>query len=324
MLETSARLLQLLTLLSARRDWSGPQLAARLKVSTRTVRNDIGKLRTLGYPIEATPGVLGGYRMGIGSELPPLLLNDDEAVAVAVGLRTLASGGISGVEETSISALAKLEHVLPARLRRRVGALQKYTLPGETINGPSVSADVLTQVATACSDHERLRFTYRDKSDTTSRRHVEPYRLVHAYRRWYLVAWDLDRDDWRTFRVDRLSPKPPTSARFSPRELPTADVAEYVQQGARVAWRTLRARIRIDANPDALTDRVPAEATLEDLGDGTTLLEISADSYRNLATYLGYLEHDFEVIEPAELRDEVHALAERYTRAAAEPTSPFA
>lgn len=321
MLETSARLLRLLTLLSARRDWSGPQLADRLQVSTRTVRNDIDKLRSLGYPIDATPGVFGGYRMGAGSQLPPLLLNDDEAVAVAVGLRTAASGGVSGIEETSISALAKLEHVLPARLRRRVKALQTYTVPGEAVSGPTVNADVLTQIATACIDHERLRFSYSDKTGSDSQRNVEPYRLVHSYRRWYLVAWDLGRDDWRTFRVDRLTPKPPTSARFAPRQLPAEDIAAYVQAGARTAWQTHPARILVHAPRAAIVDRLPTEITLTDTGDGTCLMETSSDSYQTLASFLGFLGHDFEVLEPQALRDEVQLLSKRFARAARKPST---
>src|SRR6266851_3933586 len=185
MLETSARLLRLLSLMETRRDWTGPQLAERLGVTTRTVRNDIERLRSLGYPVDATPGVNGGYRLGTGGALPPLLLDDDEAVAVAIGLRTAAGGSIAGIEETSVRALAKLQQVLPSRLRRRVSAFQSSTLPMPS-RGPQVDPDVLTVIAGACRDHERLRFDYRAHSGAASRRSVEPDCLIKDRRRWYL------------------------------------------------------------------------------------------------------------------------------------------
>jgi len=184
---TSARLLRLLSLLQARRDWTGAELAARLAVTTRTIRNDVDRLRGLGYPVDARPGVAGGYRLGTTGALPPLLLDDDEAVAVAVGLRTAASGSVAGIEETSVRALAKLQQVLPSRLRRRVSAFQTYTLPVPA-RGPRVDPDILTVIASACRDHERLRFDYTAHSGAVSRRAVEPYRLVNDRRRWYLVA----------------------------------------------------------------------------------------------------------------------------------------
>src|SRR5437868_10156968 len=203
MLETSARLLRLLGLLQTRRDWTSAELATRLDVTTRTIRNDMARLRALGYPIEARPGVAGGYRLGAGGALPPLLLSDEEAVAVAIGLRTAAGGSVAGIEEASVRALAKLQQVLPARLRRRVSAFQSYALQ-VPLAGPQVDPDVLTVIAAACRDHERLRFDYTAHSGTVSRRSVEPYRLVNDRRRWYLVAWDTDRHDWRTFRADRI------------------------------------------------------------------------------------------------------------------------
>ena len=209
MLETAARLLRLLALLQARRDWSGPELAGQLGVTTRTVRNDVARLRRLGYPVHATPGLAGGYRLGVGAALPPLLLDDEEAVAVAVGLRTAAGGTVTGIEETSRRALAKLEQVLPSRLRSRVNALQTYTVSAPA-RGPTVDADILTAIAAACRDRQRLRFDYRTHDGTGGARVVEPHRLVHTGRRWYLLAWDNDRHDWRTFRVDRMQPRLPT------------------------------------------------------------------------------------------------------------------
>ena len=219
MLETSARLLRLLGLLQTRRDWTSAELATRLNVTTRTIRNDMARLRALGYPVEARPGVAGGYRLGTGGSLPPLLLDDEEAVAIAIGLRTAANGSVAGIEEASVRALAKLQRMLPSRLRHRVSAIASSALPVPS-RGPKVDPDVLTVIASACRDHERLRFDYRTHSGTVSRRSVEPYRLVNDRRRWYLVAWDADRDDWRTFRVDRIEPRPPTGPRFTPRALP--------------------------------------------------------------------------------------------------------
>jgi predicted DNA-binding transcriptional regulator YafY len=218
MLETSARLLRLLSLLQTRPDWSAAELAERLGVSARTIRRDIERLRDLDYPVHATRGV-AGYRLGAGAALPPLLLNDEEAVAVAVGLRT-AAAGVSGIEEASLGALAKLEQVLPTRLRRRVNAVQASTLPipGDG-PGPRVDPAVLAVLAVACRDRERLRLDYRDHHGAVGRRAVEPYRLVSWGRRWYLVAWDLDREGWRILRVDRVEPATvtPTGLRFTGR-----------------------------------------------------------------------------------------------------------
>ena len=189
MLETSARLLRLLSLLQGRRDWTGAELASRLGVTTRTIRNDVDRLRGLGYPVDARPGVDGGYRLGAGRSLPPLLLDDDEAVAVAVGLRTAASGSVAGIEETSVRALAKLRHVLPSRLWHRVSAFGSHAMPMPA-PGPQVDLNVLTLIAGACRDQEQLRFDYRSHSGAGSRRLVEPYRLLNDRRRWYLLAWD--------------------------------------------------------------------------------------------------------------------------------------
>ena len=203
MVQTSARLLALLSLLQVRREWTGQELADRLEVGPRTIRRDVEKLRSLGYPIEAAPGVAGGYRLGNGGELPPLLLDDAEAVAVAVGLRTAASGGIAGIEETSVRALTKLEQVLPGRLRRRVSALSDATSTFG-VEGPRIDPEVLATLAGACRDQVRLRYSYVARDERASQRIVEPAAVVYSGRRWYLVAFDLDRDDWRTFRLDRI------------------------------------------------------------------------------------------------------------------------
>src|SRR5258708_12282322 len=207
MLSTSARLLRVLTLLESRREGSGSEVAQRLEVSTRTVRNDMVRLRELGYPVEAARGVAGGCRLGAGAALPPLLLDDDEAVAVAVALRSTTGGGVAGIEETSIRALVKLEQVLPMRLRRRVNALQAYTVP-VSFSGPTVEPQLLSTIAAACRDSEVLRIDYRKHDGTESTRSVEPYRLVHMGRRWYLVAWDTDR---RACATPPPPPPPPPS-----------------------------------------------------------------------------------------------------------------
>ena len=263
MLETSARLLRLLGVLQTRRDWTGAELAARLGVTTRTIRNDVDRLRGLGYPVEARPGVAGGYRLGSGGSLPPLLLDDEEAVAIAVGLRTAASGSITGIEETSLRALAKLQNLLPARLRHRISAFQSHTLPVPS-RGPQVDLDVLTAIASACRDHERLRFDYQTHSGTTSRRSAEPYRLLNDRRRWYLVAWDIDRDDWRTFRVDRIELRTPNGGRFTPRELPADhQVAARVARGIGEATWRFRARVIVHASASYVLQRLPIPMDVE-------------------------------------------------------------
>ncbi len=252
MLETSARLLRLLSLLQARRDWTGPTLAERLGVSTRTVRNDVDRLRNLGYPVHASSGVTGGYRLGAGASLPPLLLDDEEAVAVAVGLRTAAGGTVTGIEETSVRALAKLEQVLPERLRYRVNALHTSTVTVPRA-GPKVDAERLSTLAAVCRDHEQLRFSYTDHAGEETLRKAEPHRLAHANGRWYLVAYDLDRQDWRLFRVDRLAPKVPPGPRFVPRDPPGGDLAGYVAAKLGTALWRFRATVRVRAGVEELT-----------------------------------------------------------------------
>jgi len=316
MLETSARLLRLLSLLQARRDWSGAELADRLGVSARTVRRDVERLRSLGYPVHATSGVAGGYRLGAGAALPPLLLDDDEVVAVAVGLRTAAGGSVAGIQETSVRALAKLEQVLPSRLRYRVNALWTSTVPVPG-DGPTVDAKVLTAIAGACRDHQRLRFDYRDHSGSASVRTVEPHRLVCWGRRWYLLAWDTDRRGWRTFRVDRVEPRTPTGPRFTPRDLPDDDVAAHVTRGVWSAGWRYRARVRLHAPAETLAERIPpAVGLLQAVDARTCVLDTGADTLDTLAVYLSMLGVDFEVSEPPDLVEHIRKLADRYSRAA--------
>jgi predicted DNA-binding transcriptional regulator YafY len=318
MRETSARLLKLLSLLQARRDWSGADLAVRLEVSERTVRRDVDRLRHLGYPVHATRGTEGGYRLGAGAAMPPLLLDDDEAVAVAVGLRTATRSPINGIEDASIRALAKLEQVLPPRLRHRVGALADYTVPIPPDSpAPTVDPTVLTTLAGACRDHERLRFDYRSYDGTSAVRSVEPHRLVTWGRKWYLVAWDTDRGDWRTFRVDRLEPHTPTGPRFTPRELPErGDVAAYVARGVSSAGFRFQARVTIHAPAAVVAARIhPAVGTVEAVDDHSCVLATGADRVETLAVYLGLLDADFEVTEPPELVAKLAVLSDRYGRA---------
>lgn len=318
MLETSARLLRLLSLLQTPREWTGTELAARLEVSTRTIRQDIDRLRNLGYPVHATRGSIGGYRLGAGAAMPPLLLDDDEAVAVAVGLRTAAAGSIEGIEETSLRALAKLEQVLPSRLRRRVSALQNYTVSVPLASSaPRVDADVLTTLVAACRDHERLRFDYRAHDTSASRRDVEPYRLVNWGRRWYLVAWDCERRDWRTFRVDRVEPRTPTGPRFTPRELPADDLAAYVSKGVSTATWRYRMRVVVKAPASVIAENIPAAAgTIDPIDEGTCAFATGSDSPETLALWLGMLDADFTVDGSPELITHLRALSDRYRRAA--------
>ncbi|MDN5854594.1 MAG: YafY family transcriptional regulator, partial [Actinomycetia bacterium] len=239
---SSARMLRLLSLLQTHRYWQGTELAGRLDVSQRTVRRDVDRLRDLGYPVDATRGAAGGYQLQAGASLPPLLLEDDEAVAITVGLRAAAGGVVSGVEDASVRALTKIVQVMPKRLRRRVDALQDYTVPAP-LAGPTIDAVTLSTLAQACRDSERLRFAYTRYDRVSAERLVEPHRLVSLGRRWYLVAWDLERHDWRSFRVDRLTEPRLQGVPFRPRELPAGDAAEFVKAG--IASRPTKYDVRV-------------------------------------------------------------------------------
>jgi predicted DNA-binding transcriptional regulator YafY len=322
MWETSARLLKLLSLLQSRRGWSGADLAARLGVSERTVRRDVERLRDLGYPVDARRGTGGEYRLGAGAAMPPLLLDDDEAVAVAVGLRTAARSPVTGIEETSVRALAKLEGILPSRLRRRVSALANYTVPiPPDTPAPAIDPAVLTTLASACRDHERLRFDYRSHDGTSSLRIVEPHRLVSWGRKWYLVAWDTGRDSWRTFRVDRIEPRTPAGPRFTPRELPEGgDVASYVARGVSAAGFRFQVRITVFAPAAEVIARInPAVGVVEAIDDRSCVLATGADSVETVAVFIGLLDLDFQVSEPPELVARLRMLADRYRRACGQP-----
>ncbi len=313
MLETSARLLRLLSILQVRPDWTGAELADRLAITTRTLRRDVQRLRDLGYPVHAAPGVAGGYRLGAGAALPPLLLDDDEAVAVVISLRIAASNTVTGIEETALRALAKLEQVLPARLRERTAALQQATVQLPSL-APTVDPAMLTVIAGACRGYQRLAFGYTGRDGSVSARIVEPHRLVHTGRRWYLVARDTDRDDWRTFRVDRIDAPRGCGTRFVPRDPP--DAASFVATAVTAAPYRHRARILLHAPAHVMAERIlPSSGVVEPAGQDTCVLTTGADSLSAIAAHLVWLETDFTVLEPAGLIEHVRALADRLRRA---------
>jgi len=314
MWETSARLLRLLSLLQTRRDWSGAELAERLDITPRTVRRDVERLRALGYPVLATAGT-AGYRLGAGADLPPLLLDDDEAVAVAMGLRTAAGGSITGIEETSVRALAKLEQVLPSRLRHRINALRSATVPLAN-TGPTADPDTLTAIAAAVRDSLRLRFGYRAHDGTETVRTTEPHRLVHTGRRWYLVGWDVDREDWRTYRVDRLEPRTPTGPRFTPRTPPDLDLGGYTSRAISTSPYRYQGRFTLHVSAETAAERIsPTTAALEPIDAHSCTLRAGSDSLDELAIYVAGKGFDFQVHEPPELVDHVRALAARFGKA---------
>ncbi|SDK08094.1 Predicted DNA-binding transcriptional regulator YafY, contains an HTH and WYL domains [Lentzea albidocapillata subsp. violacea] len=308
----SARLLKLLGLLQSRREWSGAELADRLGVTTRTVRRDVDRLRSLDYPVHASMGTSGGgYRLGPGARLPPLLLDDDEAVAVAVGLRT--ASGIENIGETAVRALLKVEQVLPSALRHRVAALEIATVP-HTSAPPAVDAGLLTLVGTACRDRQRIRFGYAGHSGEESQREAEPHRLVTWGRRWYLVAWDLLREDWRTFRLDRMSVRTPFGARFTPREIPGGDAGAFV--AARVADRwPVQGVVRLSVPaPEAVEWRSYGEVSAVD--ETSCHVRVGGETMDDVVFMLASITVEFEVVSPPELSAALLRAADRFRRAA--------
>jgi predicted DNA-binding transcriptional regulator YafY len=320
MVQTSARLLALLSLLQVRREWTGQELADRLEVGPRTIRRDVDKLRSLGYPVEAAPGVAGGYRLGAGGELPPLLLDDAEAVAVAVGLRTAAAGSIAGIEETSVRALAKLEQVLPGRLRRQVSALSVAT-SSFGVESPQIDAELLSALASACRDRTRVRFSYIARDDRPSRRNAEPSAVVHSGRHWYLLAFDVDRDDWRTFRLDRIRGRVRQGERGSRRTVPGGDPAAYVQQRLRVSRdsepEALPGRIRMHVPADDARRRIPGRyASVEPDGDRACIVTTYAAWSRSFLVWIAMLDEPMEVLGPPELVEVARTVVARLSAAA--------
>ncbi|HEY2273559.1 MAG TPA: transcriptional regulator [Jatrophihabitantaceae bacterium] len=319
MAETSGRLLQLLSLLQTPREWPGPELAHRLGVTTRTVRNDVERLRQLGYPVQATRGAIGGYRLSAGAAMPPLLLDDDEAVAIAVSLRTASGGAVDGLEETALRALTKLQQVLPQRLGRRVDALQSHTV---RVTGrrrsPDVDGKLLAMIAAAARDREVVRFRYSDHSGSASERRIEAYRLVNWGSRWYLVAFDVDRDDWRTFRVDRMSETRSVGHRFALRPLPADDIAAYVAAKTRQVQRKVTGTVVVHAPAAEVAARMGswAEGSIEPVGEQRCLMKLGGRSVEDIAFWLGVLDTDFDVVDSPELSAAVSRIAQRYARAA--------
>jgi predicted DNA-binding transcriptional regulator YafY len=311
------RVLRLLSLLQSRRYWSGGELAGRLDVSARTLRRDVERLRDLGYPVEARRGVDGGYQLAAGAVLPPLLLDDEEAVAIGVGLHSaIQAGTVTGIEESSVRALGKVIQVMPSRLRRRIDALAAMTVPApwqESAN--SVDADVLVTLAQACRDGERLGFTYTAGTGEWSTREVDPHRLVLLGRRWYLVAWDLTRFDWRTFRLDRLVEPRTTGARAIPRQLPAKDAGAFVRSSIENLPQRHQVEVLIHANAATVRERIGPWGTLEDLGPGLCRLQMSSDSLDWPTFALGRAAAEFEVSSPAELVDHLRERVDLFGRA---------
>jgi predicted DNA-binding transcriptional regulator YafY len=321
---TSARLLSLLSLLQARRDWPGPVLAARMEVSARTVRRDVDRLRELGYPIAAVKGPDGGYRLEAGTDLPPLLFDDDQAVALAVALQMATTSG-AGIEDAAVRALSTVRQVMPARLRRRIDAIAVTTVrpPGAT-EGPEVDPGTLAAIGAAVHAGEVLRFDYASPETEAEAppRRAEPHHLVTWSGRWYLVAWDLDRDAWRTFRVDRMRPRELTGPRFEPRELPGGDLAAFVASRFRGsadgsgAW-PCRGEATVHAAASEIRPYV-GDGVVEELGPGRCRVVLGAWSWTALAAAFGRFGADLDAVGPPELAEACGELARRYARAAAD------
>ncbi|GAA4981950.1 helix-turn-helix transcriptional regulator [Actinopolymorpha pittospori] len=306
-MDPAVRLLRLLSLLPSRPWWSGQELASRMDVSSRTLRRDVTRLRELGYPVQASGGHAGGYTLGAGGRLPPLLLDDDEAVATTVGLQMTAASAVAGIETAAVAALAKLGQVLPSRLRERVRALQEATvqLAAEPVL-PAVDPTVLTALATACWRTEALRFSYTDHAGRISVRIVEPYQVVRAGGRWYLVARDRDRQAWRTFRIDRIAEPALTGHRQQITDPP--DAASMVLEATKLAVFRYEARILLDVEYETAVQAFRGRI-VEPAPDGRAILRVAANDLAGLASYAAGLSYDFEVLDPPELRAELRGRA---------------
>jgi predicted DNA-binding transcriptional regulator YafY len=317
MASTSSRTLRLLSLLQARRYWPGTELAGRLQVSQRTLRRDVDRLRDLGYPVQAQRGAGGGYQLAAGTALPPLVVDDEEAVALAVGLQAAAQGAVEGIAESSVRALAKIVQVMPSGLRRRVEALSAMTVPAGWQGAPQPSVDpgLLTTVALACRNSERLRFSYTAADGQHTSRHAEPHRLVLLGRRWYLVAFDLTRQDWRSFRLDRLAAPGGTGARFRPRELPASDAAAFVRAGIDSKPAACEVDVLVDAPASSVRERIGRWASAEDVGTDRCRVRITADSLDWAVIALGAVGAAFQVVSPPELLERVHDWGRRFSAA---------
>ena len=353
MANTSSRTLRLLSLLQNHRYWPGPELAGRLGVSARTLRRDVDRLRELGYPVEAHRGVDGGYQLAAGAELPPLVVDDEEAVALAVGLHLAAASGVAGggppgngaaaaapaeatIAEASARALAKVTQVMPSRLRRRVEAVaamtERATWAQQTGAGV-INPEVLAATALACRDAERIRFGYVAASGERSKRHVEPHRLVALDRRWYLVGYDLDRQDWRSFRLDRVAPPAgqpaprggsasraapiqSTGARFRPREIPGGDAAAFVRASASARPAGQEVIAIVEAPAAAVRERIGQWSSIEEAGSSRCRVTMTPPENSDWAVIaLGVAGADFRVISPPEVAERIRDWGARFTRA---------
>lgn len=314
---TSSRTLRLLALLQTRRYWPGADLAERLEVSARTLRRDIDRLRELGYPVESRRGLDGGYQLAAGAVLPPLVLDDEEAVALSVGLQTaIQGGGVVGIEESSVRALAKIAQVMPSRLRRQVDALAAMTVaaPWESPT-PSIDPGDLTSIAQACRDIERLEFGYTAHDGARTDRRVEPHRMVLMRRRWYLVAWDMDRSDWRSFRLDRLDRPTRTGAQFAPRALPAADAAEFVRSGIDNLPRRHEVEAVVHAPASDVRSRIGPWATVEVIDDRRCRLRMTSESLDWVLATLGQSGAEFDVVSPPAAIEYARQVIDRLLRA---------
>jgi predicted DNA-binding transcriptional regulator YafY len=314
MLTSTARVLRLLSLLQVRREWSGAELRTALGVDVRTIRRDVDRLRQLGYVIDASAGPGGGYRLSAGSETPPLLLDDEEAIAVAVALGA-AAGNLTSTQDVALRVLAKLDQLLPRRLRRKLTAIPTVTL---SLMRPESTVDLkmLSAVAAACRDQLTLRFLYKDNAGRATRRLVEPMRLVHTGRRWYLAAWDVERGDWRTFRVDRIDAqsRPVQGVRFVPRE-PPEGFATYVSRSIGASPHRHQARVLVDTPAATLRTSVPVWMGLVEARDATScILTVGGDSLTSIAGMLVFVGVEFTVLEPPELAATLRDVAARLTR----------
>lgn len=309
MLSTSARLLRLASLLQSRRHWPGAALSAELGVDARTVRRDVDRLRELGYPVEASSGVGGGYALGRGADLPPLVLDDEEAVALAIALRA-AGASVGGIEATSLRLLGKLDQLMPTRLRRRATSLHAVTLSLRS-GLPLVDAALLSELATACRDAQVLRFGYRSHAGDASHRHVQPLRLANYGRRWYLIAWDSERDDWRSFRVDRIDKVRATGETFVPRAVP-ADVAARLERGIAYEPFACRITLRLQGTVEELQAVLPVWCgVLEPETDAHSLLRVAADSPESLLAQVLMIGQDVELVEDNAMSPELQQVLAR-------------
>jgi predicted DNA-binding transcriptional regulator YafY len=313
-MSTSERMLRLLSLLQTHRYWPGPELSERLEVSARTLRRDVDRLRELGYTVDAVRGAAGGYQLRAGGSLPPLLLEDEEAVAIAVGLRTAAASAVSGTDDWSVQALSKVLSLMPPRLRRQMDAVASQTeSPGPWEGAPVFDAAVLTTLAQACRDSEVLRFDYAAREAEVTHRRVEPLRLVSLGRRWYLVAYDRDRADWRSFRLDRIAAPEPTGQRFRARDLPADDALAFVQLGIRRMPQRYAVRVRVATAADELAAQIGRWGTVSEDGEGC-VLEMNVDDLDWPVMVLAGSGAEFAVESPPELAEKVAEVAARFSR----------